>query len=143
VAAGVVSEDVAAFLREHTRTFLFTLRRDGSPTVHPMTGIYRDGALYMNTYRKSVKARNLMRDERVCCLVTSGENEAEERTVLIEGKAEVLPVGSTFPGLARRPESGAGGIRGVSAGMSARTQERLNTGKRIVVRVVPERARFL
>ena len=39
------------FLRAHTRTFLLTLRPDGAPTCHPMVGLWRDGALWLNTYR--------------------------------------------------------------------------------------------
>ena len=35
----------------HTRTFLLTLRPDGAPTCHPMVGLWRDGALWLNTYR--------------------------------------------------------------------------------------------
>jgi hypothetical protein len=56
-----------AFLREHTRTFLVTLRPDGAPTCHPMVGFWQDGALWLNTYRKSAKARNLMRSPRTAC----------------------------------------------------------------------------
>ena len=39
------------FLRAHTRTFLLTLRPGGAPTCHPMVGLWRDGALWLNTYR--------------------------------------------------------------------------------------------
>ena len=45
------------FLGSHTRTFLMSVRPDGAPACHPMVGVWRDGALYLNTYRKSAKVR--------------------------------------------------------------------------------------
>lgn len=35
-----VREEVAAFLEGNRRTFMITLRKDGSPTGHPMAGFY-------------------------------------------------------------------------------------------------------
>ena len=43
------------------RAFMITLRQDGSPTCHPMAGFYGGGALYLNMYRASAKAKNLAR----------------------------------------------------------------------------------
>src|SRR5690349_15898258 len=124
-----------AFLNTHTRTFLFTLRADGTPTVHPMTGIYRDGALWFNTYRKRAKAWNIARDGRVACLVTTGEDERPERSLLLEGTAEIMPVGTEWPGLRERAEGGPTPIPGTGANAARRTQERIQTGKRIVLRM--------
>src|SRR5262249_59829875 len=56
--AMTIPDDVAAFLGRHTRAFLLTRRRDGSPTIHPMTAFFADGRVTMTTYRKSAKARN-------------------------------------------------------------------------------------
>jgi PPOX class probable F420-dependent enzyme len=138
-----LTAEVEAFLRAHTRTFLFTLRRDGSPTVHPMTGIYRDGALWFNTYRKSAKARNLERDGRAACLVTSGVTETPFRALLLEGRAEIMPIGTEWPGLRERVAGAPTPIPGTGSDAARRTQERIRSGKRIVARMVPSAARFV
>ena len=40
-------EAASALLAEHSRSFLMTLRADGSPTAHPMTAL-RDGDRLVN-----------------------------------------------------------------------------------------------
>src|SRR5262249_46503264 len=52
-AGRVIPPKAESFLSAHTRTFLVTVRPDGAPACHPMVGLWRNGALYMNTYRKS------------------------------------------------------------------------------------------
>jgi len=68
---GAISDDVAEFMRGTRRAFMITLRKDGSPTCHPMAGFYGGGALYLNMYRASVKAKNLGRDDRICCVLAT------------------------------------------------------------------------
>ena len=124
-----------AFLREHTRTFLVTLRPDGAPTCHPMVGFWQDGTLWLNTYRKSAKARNLAREPRVACVVVTADDDPRFRGVVLRGRAEIvdvaLPVGSE-----RRPA-------GVGADVAHQVQARLADGKRVVVRVAPDDVRLV
>jgi hypothetical protein len=49
--------------------FMLVRRPDGGPTGYPMTGMLRDGELAITTYRKAAKARYLLADDRVCCIV--------------------------------------------------------------------------
>ena len=49
--------------------FMLVRRPDGGPTGYPMTGMLRDGELEITTYRKAAKARYLLADDRVCCVV--------------------------------------------------------------------------
>jgi hypothetical protein len=130
------------FLREHTRTFLVTVRPDGAPTCHPMVGLYRDGALYLNTYRKSAKARNLMLEPRVACVVVTDDDDAQFRGVVVRGRAEVAPTDT----LRAAPDrEGAGQVRppGVGREVVGLVQSRLAEGKRILVRVLPEEVRLV
>jgi PPOX class probable F420-dependent enzyme len=124
-----------AFLREHTRTFLLTLRPDGAPTCHPMVGFWQDGALWLNTYRKSAKARNLIRSPRVACVVVTDDDAPRFRGVVLRGRAEILESAPLPSGTARPPAVGGDVARLVQA--------RLAEGKRVVVRIVPDEMRLV
>ena len=69
-----------------------------------MAGFF-GGALYLNTYRKSVKARNLERDDRICCVLTNPSDAPEFEGALYRGRARMLSNDEVFapdvpPGLA-------------------------------------------
>ena len=59
-----LSDELDAFLRAQRRAYWVTLRRDGSPTAHPMGALYEDGRVLFTSYRKSAKNRNADRDPR-------------------------------------------------------------------------------
>jgi len=124
-----------AFLREHTRTFLLTLRPDGAPTCHPMVGFWQDGALWLNTYRKSAKARNVIRSPRVACVVVTDDADPQFRGVVLRGRAEIVESAALPSGTARTPAVGGDVARLVQA--------RLAEGKRVVVRIVPDEMRLV
>jgi PPOX class probable F420-dependent enzyme len=131
----VIPPEVEEFLRENTRTFLLTLREDGSPTGHPMIGLWRSGALWFSTYRKSAKVRNVRREARVCCVVTSPD---AGRAVALSGRAAVMPPGSEIP-----PEGEVRVAGAVPDAIAERSRERLRSGKRVLIRVTPGHAEFL
>ena len=56
-----IPQDASQFLESNHRTFMITLRKDGSPTGHPMAGFF-GGSLYMNMYGASVKAKQQTTD---------------------------------------------------------------------------------
>ena len=82
-----IDADVDAFMEENGRTFMITERADGSPTAHPMAGFYGEGRLYLNMYFKSLKHRNLQRDPRITCLVTTPSDDDPFRAVVYRGRA--------------------------------------------------------
>lgn len=82
--------EVAAFLGEHRKTQLATLRPDGTPHLVAMFYGIAEGRIAFWTYRASQKARNLARDPRVTCLVESGEDYFELRGVQVTGT--VIPI---------------------------------------------------
>jgi hypothetical protein len=136
-----VSPEIDDFLASHTRTMLVTLRADGSPTVHPMLGMWRDGALWFNTYRKSAKTHNVERDARVCCVVLGGDDDLTPPAVVIHGDAELLPPGTPMPGTGGRAPATA--PAGVTGGIVRKVETRVSTAKRILFRVAPRHAAFL
>ncbi len=136
----VVPPAAEDFLRAHTRTFLLTLRPDGAPTCHPMVGLWRDGALWLNTYRKSAKVRNLTAEPRVACVVVTDDDEPRFRGVVLRGRAEVVPAPVAPAG---GPDARAPRPPGVGAEVTQRVRARLAEGKRVLIRIVPEAVRLV
>ena len=90
-----IPEDAAQFMEDNRRTFMVTLRKDGSPTAHPMAGFF-GGSLYLNMYAASVKAKNLGRDARICCIVTNAADAQRFEGAIYKGEARALPVEEVF-----------------------------------------------
>jgi hypothetical protein len=90
------NQEVDAFMEENGRTFMITRRKDGSPTAHPMAGFYGEGRLYLNMYHKSLKHRNLQRDPRLTCLVSTPSDARDFRAVVYRGRARLLSIEETL-----------------------------------------------
>jgi general stress protein 26 len=125
---------VETFLESAGRGFLVTRRGDGSPTTHPLTPLWKDGAIHINTYRKSAKVRNVLRHPKVSYVITSADDDPSYFAVECRGTAVILD-------LADIPES----LLGVSDDgevMSEANLEKVRknvaSGKRIYLRVIPE-----
>ena len=131
-------EALLAHLERHNRSFLLTLRGDGSPTAHPMTALVDRDALAFNTYRKSAKTRNVTRDERLAAVLLDGYEPRPRGAVsgyVIEGRGRVERVGEL---VARRGEGPS-----VSEGQQAAVAQRVAEGKRILIRTQAERVQTL
>jgi PPOX class probable F420-dependent enzyme len=61
----------------------------GWPHVMPLWYVPRDGEVWVWTYRKSQKVRNLERDPRATLLIETGLEYVELRGVQIEAEAEL------------------------------------------------------
>jgi PPOX class probable F420-dependent enzyme len=61
----------------------------GWPHSMPLWYVPRDGGLWIWTYAKSQKVRNLERDPRATLLVETGYEYTELRGVMIEAEAEI------------------------------------------------------
>ena len=131
-----IPDDVAAFLARHTRAFLLTRRRDGSPTIHPMTAFFADGRMTMTTYRKSAKARNVERDERAACLVVSGYGSSDVRAVLVRGRGRLRA--ATIAALPTEGRAETAPAK-VPDAVATRVAARMASGKRVFLDVEPDR----
>ncbi len=67
-------------MHEARNYWICSVRADGRPHSVPVWGAWVDGVLYFGTDKKSVKARNIARDNRVVVHLDSGDE-----TVIIEG----------------------------------------------------------
>ena len=74
--------EVAARLGAAHIYWLHTTGRDGAPDASPVWGVVRDDVLYCYTFRSSVKARNLARDDRVVVHLESGSD-----VTIVHGRA--------------------------------------------------------
>ncbi|HEU4945485.1 MAG TPA: TIGR03618 family F420-dependent PPOX class oxidoreductase [Solirubrobacterales bacterium] len=61
----------------------------GWPHAMPMWFVPRDGEVWIWTYAKSQKVRNLERDPRATVLVETGHEYSELRGVMVEAEAEI------------------------------------------------------
>ena len=125
-----IRPEIDAFLKEHRRTFFITIRKDGTPTIHPMTGLYDEGRLRYSSYKTSAKNRNIERDDRVCSLVLNGYDVEPMQAVTLKGVTRILE-GTEMP---RRqgPAPAASNESG-----ARRAQAAIQTGRRAIVEIVP------
>lgn len=81
-----MSEDgVAEFLAESRTAIFTTIGPDGVPDPVPMWFVMDGDMLWMRTYAKSQKVRNVERDPRVAILIEKGERYVELRGVQLTG----------------------------------------------------------
>lgn len=79
----------AELLGEERIAILSTNGPRGWPHSMPMWFTVRDGVIFVWTYAKSQKVRNLERDPRATVLVEAGVSYTELRGVMIESEAQI------------------------------------------------------
>jgi hypothetical protein len=112
------------------RAFLFSLRADGSPTCHPMHALGETGAPVFNTYRKSAKAQNLLRDPRAAVLQMDDWAASPATAELVAGVVEEIE-----PPAAAGAGPGDGQAQHVPSSVSQRVAQRVTMGKRMHFRL--------
>ena len=127
--------ELSDLLERSNRAFLVTLRADGSPTAHPMTALSQDGGLVFNTYRRSAKARNVVRDARVSAIYLPPYDEPPHGVLAVSGRAEIS-------GTEKLPQRRGQGPA-VSSSVTQRVNERVQSGKRVMIDIHPQRVRPL
>jgi PPOX class probable F420-dependent enzyme len=114
--------------------------RNGWPHMMPLWYVPRDGDIWIYTYAKSQKVRNLERDPRATLLVETGHDYSELRGVMIEAEAEIHRDPDTVFEMAKeltvRYTDGLSSVEG-DAAEALRQQAR----KRVAVRFEPKRVR--
>jgi PPOX class probable F420-dependent enzyme len=83
------SGEVGAFLGAAQTIVLCTIGPDGVPDPVPMWFVVEGDVLWMRTYAKSQKVRNIERDSRVSLLAETGDRYVELRGVQLTGPLEV------------------------------------------------------
>ena len=80
-------EEIHAFLQEQRTLQIATIDHDGWPHLVAMWYVVINGQVVFWTYAKSQKIVNLRRDDRLTCLIETGERYSELRGVQIKGRA--------------------------------------------------------
>lgn len=83
-------EEIAAFIAGSRTATLATIGPGGRPHLVAMWYGVLDGQMWFETKAKSQKARNLLRDDRVTCLIEDGDTYDTLRGISIEGRAVVV-----------------------------------------------------
>jgi len=115
-----------------------TLGSRGWPHSMPLWYVPRDGEIWIYTYAKSQKVKNLERDARATLLIETGHEYAELRGVEIEAEAEIHRDLDTVFELARELTLRYAGDEATlddDAAEALKTQAR----KRVAVRFEPKR----
>jgi len=85
----MTDEEVRELLEEERIAVVSSLGPRGWPHSMPMWFVVRDGDLWVWTYAKSQKVRNLERDRRATVLVETGHEYGELRGMMVEAEAEL------------------------------------------------------
>jgi PPOX class probable F420-dependent enzyme len=88
-AIAMDSDEIRAFITESRTVVLCTTGPDGVPDPVPMWYVVRDDVLWMRTYAKSQKVKNIMRDPRAALLIEAGERYVELRGVQLTGPLDI------------------------------------------------------
>jgi PPOX class probable F420-dependent enzyme len=135
----VLSEAEQAELLESERIVaVASLGKNGWPHVMPLWYVPRDGEVWIYTYAKSQKVRNLERDPRATLLLETGHEYSELRGIQIEARAEIHRDHETVFGLAKELTLRyAPGLK--SLGDDAARALEAQARKRVAVRFAAER----
>jgi PPOX class probable F420-dependent enzyme len=93
-------EELGELLEGERVVIVSSLGPRGWPHSMPMWFVPRDGEIWIWTYAKSQKVRNLERDPRATLLVETGHEYGELRGAMIEAEAEVHSDPETVIGFA-------------------------------------------
>jgi PPOX class probable F420-dependent enzyme len=110
----------------------------GWPHVMPLWYVPRDGEIWIWTYAKSQKVRNLERDPRATLLIETGVEYSELRGIQIEAEAELIRDTERIVDFAKeltiRYSEGIDSVEGdAAAGLQAQAP------KRVAIRFHPKR----
>ena len=128
----MTDDEVDAFLHERHSMAVATVGADGRPHVVAMWYGFLDGAPAFETYRKSQKVVNLLRDPRITCLIEDGDRYDRLRGVELIGTGTIIDDGEALRTIARslfeRYDTGFGPDQG---------EEYINfmVAKRVAVRI--------
>ncbi|HUC00695.1 MAG TPA: pyridoxamine 5'-phosphate oxidase family protein [Solirubrobacterales bacterium] len=81
--------EVAELLENERVAVISSLGPRGWPHSMPLWFVARDGEVWIWTYAKSQKVRNLERDPRATVLVETGDEYGELRGMMIEAEAQL------------------------------------------------------
>lgn len=131
-------DEIDEFLRDGHTVTVSTIDKDGYPHSTPLWYAYLDGEVYFRKLKKSQGAVNIARNDKVCCLVETGEAWIDLKAVMIRGRAVPVTDEATIARFLAENERKYAPFRTVRAAMPGKTQQHY-AQERVVYRVVPEK----
>jgi PPOX class probable F420-dependent enzyme len=134
-----LSESEQAVLLDTERVVIVSsIGPRGWPHSMPLWYVVRDGEIWVWTYAKSQKVRNLERDPRATLLIETGHEYSELRGIQVEAEAELIREPDRVLDFAKeltvRYTEGIDSIEGdAAAGLEAQAP------KRVAIRFEPKR----
>jgi len=105
----------------------------GWPHLMPLWYVPRDGEIWIYTYAKSQKVRNLERDPRATLLIETGHEYAELHGLMVEAEAEIdRDIETVFPLAEQLTLRYADGIDSLEG--DAREALKTQAAKRVAIR---------
>ena len=86
----LTDEELAELIESERIAVVSSIGPRGWPHSMPLWYVPRDGEIWIWTYAKSQKVKNLERDPRATVLVETGEEYTELRGVMIEAEVELI-----------------------------------------------------
>ena len=122
------------FLRRGRTLQVATNGHDGYPHLTAMWYWLVEDRIHFNTYRKSQKTVNLLRDPRIACMLESGSTYGDLRGLVIQGAATIVQDPEEIRHLDsyRRAYPGPNPLAALTP-----EQRRRSLAKRVVVAVEP------
>jgi PPOX class probable F420-dependent enzyme len=132
-----LSDDEQRELLEAARVAIITTNGPkGWPHAMPMWYLPRDGEIWIWTYGKSQKVRNLERDPKATLLIETGGEYHELRGVMIEAEAVIHSDQDTILGFGKELTARySGGLAGGDGEAVLQAQ----AAKRVALQFVPKR----
>lgn len=88
-AIKMTDEEVQRFLERSRTVTMATIGPNGTPHLVAMWYALIDGKIWFETKAKSQKVQNLLRNDRISCMVEAGQTYDQLRGVSIEGRAVI------------------------------------------------------
>lgn len=130
--------EIEDFLRQGHTVIMTTIGKDGFPHSVPLWYAYIDGQIMVRKQKKSQGVRNISRDDRVCCLVETGEAWVDLKAVMIRGRAVEVTDEETLRRFREEQDSKYADFRPASVAMPDRTRQHY-AQERVLYRIVPEK----
>lgn len=86
----MTGEEIAAFIDQQRTITMATVGPGGTPHLVAMWYAVIDGQIWFETKAKSQKAQNLLRDNRITCMLEDGYTYDSLRGVSLEGRATIV-----------------------------------------------------
>lgn len=84
----MTADELDAFLSGERTARCATVSRDGDPHVVPLWFVWHDGAIWLNSLKRSRRSRDLEEGSKVALCVDAGEGYVELRGAVLYGRAE-------------------------------------------------------